>query len=87
VIQIEREIEREISICRHRVVEILREKEIECESDKEVQYKPLNVINLSQTEGDNIKRMITITCDLYIAIFCKLDVEIQSHYVTDNINR
>jgi len=39
----------------------------------QTQWKPLNVITLSQTQSNNINRMITITDKIYLFIFNKWD--------------
>ncbi len=64
-----------------------------CEFSK-IHSKPLNVIILGQTKSitlpgppnDNINPMITITDEIYLPIFSNWDLEMWSHWATDNIN-
>jgi len=44
-----------------------------------LRYKPLNVITLEQIKSDDIKRMMTVTNEIYLLIFSKWDLEMWSH--------
>ncbi len=52
-----------------------------------VQWMPLNVITLGQTESDNINGMITLTDKIYLLIYIKWSLIMWSHLAADNINQ